>query len=111
MKRLMADQKIEIAHASAPLDSSLPPVGVLIVDDRKENLLVLEAVLEPLGQRVVRAQSGQAALLAVADEKFAVILMDVRMPGLDGLETMRLLRQQEGRRRVATVSYRCASPP
>ncbi len=103
MKRLMADRKVETAPASAPLDSSLPPVGVLIVDDRKENLLVLEVVLEPLGQRVVRAQSGHDALRAVADEKFAVILMDVRMPGLDGLETMRLLRQQEGRRRVPII--------
>ncbi len=81
----------------------MPPVGVLIVDDRKENLLVLEAVLEPLGQRVVRAQSGRDALRAVLGEKFAVILMDVRMPGLDGLETMRLVRQQEGRRRVPII--------
>ena len=81
----------------------MPTVGVLIVDDRKENLLVLEAVLEPLGHRIVRAQSGRDALRAVLEEKFAVILMDVRMPGLDGLETMRLLRQQEGRRRVPII--------
>ncbi|HTA94005.1 MAG TPA: response regulator, partial [Polyangiaceae bacterium] len=99
----MEAREVDTAYAPASLDQALPPVGVLIVDDRRENLLVLESVLEPLGQRVVRAQSGRDALRAVVGEKFAVILMDVRMPGLDGLETMRLLRQQEGRRRVPII--------
>ncbi len=99
----MADQEADTAHAATPIDHALPPVGVLIVDDRTANLLVLESVLEPLGQRIVRAESGHDALRAVLDETFAVILMDVRMPGLDGLETMKLLRQQEGRRRVPII--------
>ncbi len=73
----------------------LPRVSVLIVDDRPENLAALEASLEPLGLQVVQAQSGDDALRAVLDEQFAVILMDVRMPGLDGFETLALLRQRE----------------
>ncbi len=74
---------------------SLPVVSVLLVDDRPENLLALEASLEPLGQRLVLAESGDAALRAVLDDQFAVILMDIRMPGLDGFETMKMLKQRE----------------
>jgi diguanylate cyclase (GGDEF)-like protein len=81
----------------------LPQVGVLMVDDRPENLYALEVVLEPLGQRLVRAQSGQQALLAASQEQFAVILMDVCMPGLDGFDAMALLRQQEGTRHVPII--------
>ena len=66
------------------LPHELPPVGVLMVDDRSENLLALEVILDPLGQRLVRAQSGQAALQLARAEQFAVVLMDVRMPGSTG---------------------------
>ncbi|CAN5579368.1 hypothetical protein BH11MYX1_BH11MYX1_14310 [soil metagenome] len=75
--------------------SQLPTVSVLLVDDRAENLMALEVSLEPLGQRLVLADSGTAALRAVLEEQFAVILMDIRMPGLDGFETMALLKQRE----------------
>jgi diguanylate cyclase (GGDEF)-like protein len=85
------------------IDEPLRTVGILIVDDRPESLLVLETVLEPLGQRLVRAPSGQDALDAARAERFAVILMDIRMPGMDGFETMKRLRQQEGRRRVPII--------
>jgi diguanylate cyclase (GGDEF)-like protein len=87
----------------------LPQVGILIVDDRRENLLALEAVLEPLGQRVVRAASGQAALEAAQRERFAVILLDIRMPGLDGFETMDLLQHHE-RSRGVPIIFLTASP-
>jgi diguanylate cyclase (GGDEF)-like protein len=93
----MADQD---QHLS---DEPLRTVGILIVDDRQESLLVLETILEPLGQRLVRAVSGQDALDAALREDFAVILMDVRMPGMDGFETMKRLRQQGGRRRVPII--------
>lgn len=78
-------------------------MSVLLVDDRPENLLALEVSLEPLGQRLVRAQSGDAALKAVLDEQFAVILMDIRMPGLDGFETLALLRQRERSRHIPII--------
>jgi diguanylate cyclase (GGDEF)-like protein len=88
--------------AHVPPDS-LPRVAVLLVDDRADNLLALEAVLEPLGQRLVRARSGEEALAAVAEEDFAVILMDIRMPGLDGFETMALLHARQSARRVPII--------
>ena len=89
--------------ALAPSARELPKVSVLLVDDRAENLFALEASLEPLGQRLVRAQSGDDALRAVLDEQFAVILMDVRMPGLDGFETLALLRQRERTRHIPII--------
>ena len=85
------------------MSTELPPVSVLLVDDRRENLLALEASLEPLGQRLVSAQSGTEALRAVLDEQFAVILMDIRMPGLDGFETIALLRQRAQSRHTPII--------
>lgn len=71
------------------------PARILIVDDRPENLLSLEAILEPLAVPVVRASSGDAALAALLDGDFALILLDVMMPDLDGLETARLIKQRQ----------------
>jgi PAS domain S-box-containing protein len=70
-------------------------VDILLVDDRAENLLALEAILEPLGQRLVRAQSGEDALRCLLEREFAVILLDVQMPGLNGFETARLIKARE----------------
>ena len=67
-------------------------VSILLVDDRPEKLLSLEAVLEDLGQTIVRAYSGREALRHVLNQEFAVILLDVNMPGMDGLETAELIR-------------------
>jgi PAS domain S-box-containing protein len=71
-----------------------PRANILLVDDRPENLLALEAILEPLGHRLVRASSGQEALRHVLHENFSVILLDVEMPGTNGLETARLIKQR-----------------
>jgi len=65
---------------------------VLIVDDKAENLDAFEAVLEPLGHRVVRASTSAEALRLLLREDFAVVLLDVRMPGTDGVETARLIK-------------------
>jgi signal transduction histidine kinase/CheY-like chemotaxis protein len=70
-------------------------VNILLVDDRSENLLALEAMLEPLGQNLVRAKSGDEALKCLLRQDFAVILLDVQMPGLDGFETAKLIRGRE----------------
>jgi PAS domain S-box-containing protein len=74
--------------------------AILLVDDREENLLALEAVLEPLGCRLVKARSGEEALKALLQGEFAVIVLDVQMPGLDGFETAELIR---GRERTGAV--------
>ncbi|MFT3694099.1 MAG: EAL domain-containing protein [Kofleriaceae bacterium] len=81
----------------------LPVVSILIVDDRPENLLALEVSLESLGQRIVKAASGEDALRCVLEETFAVILMDIRMPGLDGFETLKLLRAREKSRHIPII--------
>ena len=70
-------------------------VDILLVDDRPENLLALEAILEPLKQRIVRASSGEDALRALLEREFAVILLDVQMPGLNGFETAELIKARE----------------
>src|SRR5580765_5692841 len=69
-------------------------VNILIVDDKPEKILALEAVLEDLGQNIVRAYSGREALRCLLNQAFAVILLDVNMPGMDGFETADLIRQR-----------------
>ncbi|MEO6776885.1 MAG: diguanylate cyclase [Kofleriaceae bacterium] len=91
------------AASAATRGDELPQVSVLLVDDRPEQLTALEAVLEPLGQHLVHARSGAAALHAVLAEQFAVILMDIRMPDLDGFETLALLRTRERSRHIPII--------
>jgi PAS domain S-box-containing protein len=69
--------------------------SILMVDDHPSNLLALEAILEPLGQRLVKASSGPEALRHLLKEDFAVILLDVQMPEMSGFETARLIRQRQ----------------
>ena len=68
---------------------------ILIVDDRPENLLAFRVILEELGEELVMAHSGTEAVERVASEDFAVILLDVHMPDMDGFETARLIRNNE----------------
>ena len=68
---------------------------ILLVDDHPESLLALEAVLADLGQNLVKADSGRQALRCVLNQDFAVILLDVNMPGMDGFETAALIRERE----------------
>src|SRR5580704_13216341 len=77
--------------------------NILIVDDRPANLIALEAVLDPLGQRLVRAASGEEALQRLREEDYAVILMDIRMPGMDGLKTTELIKQSDRSARVPII--------
>jgi signal transduction histidine kinase/response regulator RpfG family c-di-GMP phosphodiesterase len=70
-------------------------VNILLVDDKPEKLLALEAVLEELDQNIIRAYSGREALRAMLKEEVALILLDVNMPGMDGFETASLIRQRK----------------
>ncbi len=83
-----------------PSAAQLP---ILAVDDRPENLVALEAVLAPLGHSVVSATSGEEALRLLLERDFALILLDVRMPGLDGIETARLIKLREHTRDIPIV--------
>ncbi|MDI1432000.1 response regulator [Polyangium sorediatum] len=76
------------------------PASVLLVDDTPANLLVLAAVLKPLGARLVEAKSGVEALEASRREPFAVVLLDVQMPDMDGFEVARRMRATEHGREV-----------
>jgi CheY-like chemotaxis protein len=77
--------------------------NILLVDDSPANLLALEAVLEDLGQNLVRAATGEEALRLLTDLDFAVVLLDVRMPGLGGFETAKLMRSQERSRHTPII--------
>ena len=70
--------------------------AILLVDDHPANLMALRAVLDPLGYELVDARSGMEAIRLSESREFAVVLMDVQMPGLDGLETTSLLRNRRG---------------
>jgi PAS domain S-box-containing protein len=79
---------------------SLP---ILLVDDQPENLQTLEAVLQPLGYPLVSSSSGHGALRLLLERDFAMILLDVRMPGLDGLETAQLIKARTRTRDIPIV--------
>ncbi|HEX2778263.1 MAG TPA: ATP-binding protein [Gemmatimonadaceae bacterium] len=82
----------DTATASPELVAEPRPGSILLVDDREENLDAFEAVLGPLGHRIVRASSSSEALRLLLQQDFAVVLLDVRMPGTDGVETARLIK-------------------
>src|SRR5436853_6636423 len=77
--------------------------NILLVDDRPESLLALEAILAELGPNLVKADSGRQALRCVLNQDFAVILLDVHMPGMNGLETATLIRERERSRHTPLV--------
>jgi CheY-like chemotaxis protein len=76
---------------------------VLLVDDREENLIALEAILSSLDVVPVRARSGEEALKALLSTDFALILLDVRMPGMDGFETAAHIKRRERTRNIPII--------
>ncbi len=78
-------------------------VKLLMVDDRPENLLALEAILEPLGQNLVRAASGEEALRKLLADDFAVILLDVQMPIMNGFEVAKIMKSREKSRYIPII--------
>jgi two-component system sensor histidine kinase/response regulator len=70
-------------------------VNILLVDDQPANLVALEAMLQGLGQNLIKAESGREALKWLLTHEFAVILLDVKMPEMDGFETAELIRQRD----------------
>ncbi|MBE9187747.1 response regulator [Microcoleus sp. LEGE 07076] len=78
-------------------------VNVLIVDDRSENLVALEAILNKPYYNLVKANSGAEALRSLLNEDFAVILLDVQMPGMDGFETATMIRSRDRSRSTPII--------
>jgi PAS domain S-box-containing protein len=93
------ESSIDRAHESAPRQRA----SILMVDDHPSNLLALEAILEPLGQELVKANSGEEALKYLLQREFAVILMDVQMPGMDGFQAAALIKQRERTRTIPII--------
>jgi two-component system, sensor histidine kinase and response regulator len=75
--------------------STSPPVNILLVDDQPANLIALEAMLQGLGQNLIMAESGREALKRLLTDEFAVIILDVQMPEMDGFETAALIRERD----------------
>ena len=82
---------------------AMEPVKILLVDDSQDNLLSAEAVLESLGQTIIKADSGREALRQLLEHDFALILLDVMMPEMDGFETAALIRQRERSRHTPII--------
>ena len=86
---------------SSSLERDVP--SVLLVDDRLSNLIALEAILAPLGVNLVRAPGPEAALAAMHDREYAVILLDVQMPQMDGYEVARRIKALEAPRLTPVI--------
>ena len=82
---------------------------ILLVDDRHENLVALEAILSSLNQTLVTVKSGEEALKALLVDEFAVILLDVVMPGMDGFETASHIKRRPKTRDVPIIFLTAAS--
>jgi signal transduction histidine kinase len=78
-------------------------VNILLVDNEPKGLLALEALLEPLGQKLITASSGREALRQLLAHDFALILLDIQMPGLDGFQTAALIRERERNRQTPII--------
>ncbi|MGZ5271953.1 MAG: response regulator [Ramlibacter sp.] len=81
----------------------LPVANILIVDDEPRNLQVLESILDEPEYRLVRATSGEEALLALMAEEFAVLILDVRMPGMNGFEVAQLVKERRKTSRIPII--------
>lgn len=100
MKSLIPQKDCTVKSDSA---MSTENVNILIVDDHPENLLALEAVLMSPNYCFVKANSGEEALMYVLQQDFAVIVLDVQMPGLNGFETAKLIKEREKSKHIPII--------
>src|SRR5215216_5327134 len=98
LQQTQSRPKNKMAANQAKMKREVPQenrVKILLVDDQPENLIALEAVLEGLGQDLVKADSGREALRHLLEHDFAAILLDVKMPDMDGFECAAMIRERE----------------
>ena len=94
---------VAVKDSSTGKELAAEPVKILLVDDQPDNLLSAEAVLEILGEEIVKAESGREALRQLLEHDFAVIVLDVMMPDMDGFETAALIRERERSRHTPII--------
>jgi signal transduction histidine kinase/DNA-binding response OmpR family regulator len=97
-------------NGERPASRARAPANILLVDDHPPNLTALEAILAPLGERLVRATSGSEAVVIASREELALILLDLQMPELDGFETAALLKKAERTRSVPIIMITANAP-
>ncbi len=102
-QRSVPEQALPERAMPEPAAPAPAATSILLVDDDEGGLRALRAVLEPLGQRTVSASSGEQALRRLLREEFAVILLDVRMPGLDGLQTASYINARARTRHIPII--------
>src|ERR1700693_3447753 len=98
--RKMASEAVAEPPASPATDD---PVSILLVDDDIRNLEVLESILDSPGYHLVRAQTAEEALLALMSSDFAVIVLDLRMPGMNGLELAQIIKQRKKTQHIPII--------
>ena len=94
---------VVIGGIGKPVEADAPPARILMVDDHPPNLMALGAILDPLGQDLVHANSGEEALRHLLESDFALILMDVQMPGIDGIQTAKLIKERPRNRHIPII--------
>lgn len=92
----------QLDRATIPANAEAP-INILIVDDEPKNLSVLEAVLDNPAYRLVRAESAEQALLALLGEEFALLILDIRMPGVTGFELAQLVKDRKKTAQVPII--------
>ena len=102
------DQPINILPADAERASGAPaiseePINILIVDDEPKNLTVLETVLDDPRYRLVRAESAEQALLALVVDEFALLILDIQMPGMTGFELAQMIKDRKKTARIPII--------
>ena len=103
--------EVKLAPPDLPFEltdeDAAPPLSygrdILVVDDNQTNLVAIEAALSPLGRTLVLAHSGVEALARLLEQDFALIILDVAMPGMDGFETAKLVRTRERNRATPII--------
>jgi CheY-like chemotaxis protein len=91
------------ASAASPTEAGTNPINILIVDDEPKNLTVLQFILDDPDYRLVRAESAEEALLALIAEQYALIILDVRMPGMTGFELAQMIKERKKTARVPII--------
>lgn len=100
-----ADAEFDESSMSEPLSRDAPdePINILIVDDEPKNLTVLQAILDGPEYRLVRAESADEALLALIGDQYALIILDVRLPGMTGFELAQMIKDRKKTARVPII--------